>query len=112
MMDDKFFNLFDESLKTISNCPVCNNRYNPVEARILIEKDDAHLIYIKCRNCQTAVLAVILANNLGISSVGLVTDLSSDDILRLQKAKPISSDQVIEMHQFLTKEKVLIDQFN
>lgn len=112
MLDDRFFNLFDESLKIISCCPICNSRYSSIEAKILAEKNDAHLVYIKCRNCQTAILAVILANNLGVSSVGLVTDLNSDDILKFEKSKPISCDDVIEMHQSLIKDKVLIDQLS
>ncbi len=111
MIDDKFFNLFEESLKTISYCPVCNNRYNPIEAKVLVEKNDAHLIYIKCRRCQSAILAIILANNLGISSVGLITDLESDEVLKFKAVKQINFDDAIEMHQTLTKDKVLIDQF-
>jgi hypothetical protein len=110
MIDDKFFNLFDEGLKTVAVCSICSNRYNPMEAKIVLENSNTHLIHIKCRNCQSSTIAVIMASNLGISSVGLVTDLEADDIIKFLKARPISSNEILEIHQSLnSKEKVLID---
>jgi len=103
--------LFDQNLKIASVCPVCSNRYNPVEIKVLAEKNNSHLIYIKCRKCQASVLAVMMFGNLGVTSVGMITDLSSDDILRLASTKAVDTDDVLEMHQFLVKEKALIDQF-
>ena len=76
------------------------------------ERDESHLVYIKCRQCQSAVLALVSLTNLGVSSVGLVTDLSSDDVIKFKSAEPISCDEVIEAHQFLSKNQVLIDQLN
>lgn len=108
-MGDKLFNLFNDNPTLITHCPICNLRYDSLEARVLEEGDSSHLVYIKCHHCQSAILALILANNLGISSVGLITDLSADDVLKFRSATPVSYDDVIEVHQFLNKEKVLID---
>jgi len=108
-MDERLFNLFGDNSTLITHCPICNLRYDPLEARVLEEGKNAHLLHIRCRHCQSAILAVIVTNNLGVSSVGLVTDLKGEDVLRFKKAKPISCDDVIEVHQFLNKEKVLID---
>ncbi|OGY52227.1 MAG: hypothetical protein A2951_01155 [Candidatus Buchananbacteria bacterium RIFCSPLOWO2_01_FULL_56_15] len=109
MQNDHFFNLFDENLKIVSHCPVCGSSYSPLEARVLAEKSDAHLVHIRCRTCQTAVLAVIMSSSIGVSSIGLITDLSSDDVLKFQDAAPVTTDDVIELHQLLTREKALID---
>ena len=111
-MDDRLFNLFGDNPTLITHCPICNLRYDPLEAKILEEGKNAHLVYIHCRHCQSAILAVIVTNNLGVSSVGLITDLNGEDVLRFKKAKPISCDDVIEVHQFLSKEKVMIDNFD
>ena len=111
-MGEKLFNLFNDNPTLITHCPICNLRYDPLEARVLEEGENAHLVYIKCRHCQSAILALIVASSLGISSIGLITDLSGDDILKFKTAKSISCDDVIEAHQFLTKEKVLIDYFD
>lgn len=112
-MEEKPFNLFNGNITLITHCPVCNLRYDPLEVKVLQEGERAHLVYIKCRHCQTAVLALIIANTLGISSIGLVTDLDADDVLKFKSAKTISCDDVIEVHQFLkSKEKALIDYFD
>jgi hypothetical protein len=111
-MGEKIFNLFSDNPTLITHCPACNLRYDPLEARVLEEGENAHLVYIKCRQCQAAVLALIMASSLGISSIGLITDLSGDDVLQFKTTKPISCDDVIEVHQLLSKEKVSIDYFN
>jgi|TARA_Y100000310_G_scaffold316234_1_gene367700 hypothetical protein len=111
-MGEKLFNLFSDNPTLITHCPVCNVRYNPLEARVLEEGESAHLVYIKCRQCQSAILALIIANNSGISSMGLITDLSSDDVLKFKSDNAISCDDVIEVHQLLNKEKVLIEYFD
>lgn len=109
-MGEKLFNLFNDNPTLITHCPVCNLRYDPLEARILEEGDNAHLVYISCRDCQSAILAVIISNNLGISSLGLITDLSADDVMHLKSSQPVSIDDIIEIHELLSKEKVSIDQ--
>lgn len=108
-MGEKLFNLFNDNPTLITHCPVCNLRYDPIEARILEEGDNAHLVFIKCRDCASAVLAVIVSNNMGISSIGLITDLSAEDVIRFKQRGKISVDDVIEVHQFLSKDKVVID---
>lgn len=111
-MGEKLFNLFSDNPTLITHCPVCNLRYDPLEARILEEGENAHLVYINCKDCRSAILAVIVANNMGISSLGLITDLSADDVINLKTVKPISVDDVIEVHQKLSREKVSIDQLD
>lgn len=108
-MEDKLFNLFNDHQALITHCPVCSLRYNPLEAKVIEEANNAHLIYIKCRHCQAAILALIFANSLGISSVGIITDLNSDEIIKFKSAEPINCDDVIEIHQLLNRQKVLID---
>ena len=111
-MGEKSFNLFNDNPTLITHCSVCSLRYEPLEANILEEGENAHLIYIRCRRCQTSIIAILTAGSLGISSVGLITDLSGDDVLKFKSAKPINCDQVIEAHQFLVKEKISFNHFN
>ena len=108
-MKDKFFNLFNDNTTLITHCPVCSLKYDPLEAKILNEGDNAHLVYIKCDSCQSAILAVIMANNMGLSSVGLITDLTGDDVVKFKNASAISYDDVIDAHQFLNKQKAVIE---
>lgn len=96
---------FDEGVKLISYCPLCETSYNPQEARVLGEKDDSHLLHIQCGNCSNAIIALVLISSVGVSSVGLVTDLSYDDVLRFKNAGAISTDDVIEVHNALQNEE-------
>lgn len=100
-MANRFSQLFEdnmENLRVISTCPICNARYHSAELRVLEEKSDAQLVYIQCRKCRASVLAVVLANHLGVSSVGLVTDLSGDDVLKFRRQPVVSVDDVIDLH--------------
>jgi hypothetical protein len=110
-MEDKLFNLFNNSdgQVFISYCPVCNLRYNPLEAKVLEEGKSSHLLYVKCRNCQSAVLALVVSSNLGLTSVGLITDLNSDEVLKFKDSKSVNYDEILEFHQFINKEKALIN---
>ncbi|MFA5029462.1 MAG: hypothetical protein WC518_01775 [Patescibacteria group bacterium] len=104
-MPDAFstnFNRFlDDGLKIVANCPVCHYHYNPGEAKVLEENEGAHLIYLKCRRCYSAILVLIMANNFGISSVGLITDLDSHEVMKFKAAKETNSDDVLSVHQLL-----------
>lgn len=92
---------FDEGVKLISYCPLCESSYNPHEAKVLGEKDDSHLLHIQCGRCLNAIIALVLISSVGVSSVGLVTDLSFDEVNRFKEAQPITTDDVIEVHDLL-----------
>jgi len=111
MLDQsKFPNFFDESIKIISFCPVCNAKYNPLEVKVIDEREEAHLIHIKCRRCQSCVVAVILTNNLGISSMGVVTDLNSEDVIKFKSSHSVSADDSIDIHQILTSKPEILSE--
>lgn len=96
------FSLFpSESLRMISYCPICNTHYNPLAAQVLEERDDAHLIHIECRKCSSSIVALVLTGGLGISSVGLVTDLTGDEVLKFRQKENIKVDDVLVMHEEL-----------
>lgn len=90
-----------DNLKLISYCPLCNTHYNPSEAKILDQKDGAHLIHIECGKCRSSIVAVVITGGIGISSVGLVTDLTGEDVLRFKNQAQINDDGVIEAYQLL-----------
>lgn len=93
-----------EGLKIISRCPVCHYQYNPVEAKVLDENDGAHLIYVKCKRCQSAVLALVMTNNMGITSVGLITDLDSYEVMKFADLSAVNEDDVLAVHQVLSED--------
>ncbi len=110
-MEEKFLSAFSDNSTLVSHCPVCNLRYDPLNLHILDENERAHIVHVSCRYCHSAIIAVIIASSLGISSIGLITDLSADDAIRFRQSATISSDDVIEAYQFLHRDRVLIDHF-
>ncbi|MEK7653387.1 MAG: hypothetical protein AAB358_02835 [Patescibacteria group bacterium] len=96
-----------ESLKMISRCPICHFNYNPIEAKVLAENAGAHLLYIKCQRCGSAILALVLANSFGVSSVGLVTDLESYEVTKFKDADAITSDDILSVYGFLADDQKL-----
>lgn len=91
-----------EGLKVISACPLCNVHYTPLQAHVIDAREDAHLLHLECRNCGCAVVAAIRSEQLGVSSIGLLTDLTSDDVVRFKDtAAVLEVDDVIELHDRL-----------
>lgn len=91
-----------EELKFVSYCPLCNNHFSSLEARILEEAGDTHLLHIMCRRCFSSIVVLVLASDLGVSSFGIVTDLTGDDVIKFKGQLNVSDDDVIFLH-FLLK---------
>lgn len=91
-----------EGLKVISACPLCHVHYTPLQAQVIDQRADAHLLHLECRNCGSGVVAAVLNDQLGISSFGLLTDLSSDDVLKCKDdPSPVTIDDVLGLHAWL-----------
>ncbi|MBI4089942.1 MAG: hypothetical protein HY421_00900 [Candidatus Kerfeldbacteria bacterium] len=100
---DAFFS-GDGDLRVLTACPFCNTSYTVRAARVLAQKDDAHVVHIECRNCGGSIVALILAGNLGAQSVGVVTDLTRDEVARFSGAAPVNVDDVLGLHHQLTRD--------
>lgn len=96
-----FGRFLEEGLKIIANCPVCHFRYDSAETRIIDENDGAHLVYLKCQRCQSATLVLLMANNFGVSSIGVLTDLDSHEVLKFKDLPEVNSDDVLSVYHFL-----------
>lgn len=62
-------------------------------------------MHITCHKCQNAFLTLVLVNQVGASSVGLLTDLAYEDVVRFHSQKDISVDDVIAAHEFFGKQQ-------
>ena len=99
----------ENSARLLANCPVCNARYDFFQARIIEEQQESYLIFIKCKKCKSNIIALLLNNIYGISSIGLVTDLDYDDVVRFTKERYLDYDDVIEVHELLQKKRGLLE---
>lgn len=100
------FHLPQEGLRLISYCPLCHANFNPFKIKVLEERGDSHLLHTECQCCHSSVVILVLASELGVSSVGLVTDLMSDEIIKFKDSHEVNSDDVIELHRLLNKDVI------
>lgn len=92
---------WSDDLRLVSYCPVCETRYHPMEAKLLGENTETRLLHVRCRKCQHSILALVLVNQVGASSVGLLTDLSYEDVLKFKSNRLVSVNDVIDVHTTL-----------
>lgn len=88
-------------LQILTICPLCQATYNPLKTQIMAERDDSHLVYLECRQCGSAVMALVTTGGAGLSSVGAVTDLTSQEIIDSPHRDVVTEDDVLALHQWL-----------
>ena len=62
------------------------------------------LFHLTCQCCSHSVLAVILENQNGMSSLGMVTDLEAQDAVRFRDSEPISANDCVSAYERLVHE--------
>ncbi len=80
-----------------------------MEARVLDENAEASLVHVRCKECRNAMLTLVQMTKAGVSSVGLVTDLSYEDVVKFKEEGTISIDDVMMAHQGLQNGDILTD---
>lgn len=88
-----------EILRYISVCPICGHAYNQNQARLFARRDNANLAHISCVKCQSNFIAMIILMARGVSSVGMVSDLTLADAERLCHREKIETDELIDYHR-------------
>ena len=101
MSASQFSQRWNDSIRLVSYCPVCETRYHPTEANILGEDGETKLVHVRCRKCHHTVLALVLLNQVGASSVGLLTDLSFEDVMKFRSNSSVSVDDILCIHTAL-----------
>lgn len=91
----------EDGLRIVSRCPICQSEHTPAETAVLDEIDGMHLIYIRCKNCNSGVVAAVSLGIMGISSLGTITDLNAKEILEIKERGPINEDEVINIYRQL-----------
>lgn len=88
-----------------SRCPLCNASFKATDAEILDESRQGMLFHLTCPDCHASLLAVVAASKLGLSSFGMVTDLTAADTRRLRKGTAITHQDVLQAYQELSNFK-------
>jgi hypothetical protein len=97
-----------EWLSQILRCPICGHRYNLEQTKVIDSKDSkpsigtSLLVHTDCEHCRSSVVFNIAVDGPEVFSVGMVTDLTSNDTTKFRNSRALTPNDVLVMHQFLS----------
>jgi len=78
---------------------MCGMGYEPAYIGVLQQQGSVTVVHAECPRCQSAAILAVLAGMLGIvTTMGMLTDMTREDVERFKDAKVISSDDVLRLH--------------
>lgn len=89
-------------------CPLCHANYHPLASHVLAARDEAHLLFIECRRCGSAALALVVASPSGLSTVGAMTDQTPAEVVATSDQEPVSDDDVITVAETLAQDEHIV----
>lgn len=90
-----------EPRRLLRECPICGDEYLADQVVVVEVEGGNQLVHMTCARCHNALVALMVESALGMSSVGMITDLSVADMNRGREQRPITEEQVLSLHQFL-----------
>lgn len=90
-----------ENIQPLIRCPVCNKKYRTAKILVLDEDDKRTTLHMTCESCNAATIVFVSLGQLGVVSLGTLTDLEQSEARRVFQGEAVSADHVIEVHQFL-----------
>ena len=88
-------------------CPICDTYYTSESTKLIENRvenaatESSVIVHSDCKNCRSSVSFNIAMFGPEIFSIGAVSDLTAVDALRFRNYSPLTSDEVISMHDFL-----------
>ena len=91
------------ALTLLRQCPICSTAYAAEMFRTIDEQNGANLLHCTCSQCHQSVMALVMTSNTGVSSVGMITDLTVQDITRISRKSSITEDELLSFHSLLNQ---------
>lgn len=97
-MNDNQIQQILRTIKTLLKCPNCGAHYEQSDVRIVADSENQALVELNCFECGVTAMADFMVSH-NVQKKGLVQKNSPQ--LRAKSRKPISIDDLLEMHHFL-----------
>ena len=68
---------------------------------LLAQEEKRSTLHLTCEACGASTLVYVSLSPMGVVSLGVLTDLEQTEARNLFQKAPISSDEVLQVHQFL-----------
>lgn len=92
-------------LRLDGQCPHCRRSYDLHRLKVLAEHDQRVLAYIDCTHCGSAILSLLTVSPTGLSAIGLLTDLQSDEVLDSDARQTVTPNDVLDLHTFVDRDE-------
>lgn len=90
--------------KFLGKCPICNTKFASSGVSTLEKNGDLQTLYAECEKCGSSVVLGVLRSGHGlVTTVGMLTDMIREDIVRMAGLPPLTSDDVLEAHTYFEK---------
>lgn len=83
-------------------CPLCNKEYRPTNMKVVENAGDTILVHSNCPRCEGAILSLLYKDFLGITLVGLVTDLNYEDTMKVKGGQAVDEDDVLNVYKIIS----------
>jgi hypothetical protein len=90
-----------ENLQALVRCIACNQSKSARKIVVLDEQEKKTTLHVVCDQCGGASLVHLSLGQMGIVSLGVMTDLEQSEAKRLYQGAPISAEDVFVTHQYL-----------
>lgn len=99
--EQKMPDFSEKGLRALISCPLCHTHYHPLFRKIIEENEEAHLFHLECAKCGSQVLALVTTDWPTPSSIGLVTELKSEEVKKFQNSRGVEINDIIDIHFIL-----------
>jgi len=88
-------------------CPACSKAYAGSEMRLLAERDGLYFLDLDCRSCGSQTVAIVTVEmddaEASIADLSIVPNRLAPADMPVPGAAPVSADEVLDMHEFLSR---------
>src|SRR5437588_6267951 len=90
-----------KNIQSMMRCPSCGASYGADHIHFLGQLDMAALIQLDCQSCGLPVMATIIVSEKNQPQTKVLSDMSREDLEKGSAKEAVSTDHVVDMHQFL-----------
>ncbi len=91
-----------EKLRLMKKCPFCEHEYDVKKVVVLEEFGESHLVHVTCSACNSSILHIILVTQIGLNTMGIITDLTAEEVKRLRQTQGVTEDTLLGFHKFIS----------
>ncbi|MDP2692557.1 MAG: hypothetical protein Q8O88_02870 [bacterium] len=98
----KSANSIFEKLRLMKKCPFCDRDYDAKRVVMLEEYDESSLVHVTCSGCNSSILHIMLVTQIGLNTMGIITDLSAEEVIKLKHSPGITEDTLLGFHKYIS----------